>query len=51
MSNEEIIEYWKQGYTVEQIVNKSEIVKRCKDENVTLMIRKRVEKVILEYQS
>lgn len=51
MSKEEIINYWKQGYTVEQIVNKSRLVKDIKDEEVTLRIRERVEKVILEYQS
>ncbi len=51
MTDLEIINFWKQGYSVEQITNKSEIVQRCKDEGVTRMVMNRVENVILKYQS
>lgn len=52
MTEQEIIEYWKQGYTVDQIVNKNPIVKNTKrDENVVRLIQSKVEKVILKYQS
>lgn len=52
MSKEEIIRYWKQGYTVEQIVNMHPIVKNTKrNENVVKLVQHKVEKTILEYQN
>lgn len=52
MSKEEIIRYWKQGYTVEQIVNMNPIVKSTKrNENVVKLVQHKVEKTILEYQN
>lgn len=51
MSDEEIIAYWRQGYSVEQITNKSVMVQKCKNENVTRMVMNKIEKVILKYQN
>lgn len=51
MKDSEIIDYWKQGYSIDQITNKSKIVQRCKNKNVTKMEKIRVEYVILKYQS
>lgn len=52
MSKEEIIRYWKQGYSVEQIVNMNEVVKVTKeDENVVKIIQNKVERTILEFQT
>lgn len=51
MSEEEILAYWKQGYTVKQIASKSVIVQKCKNKEVTHMVVNRIEKIILKYQS
>lgn len=51
MKKEDIIELWKQGYSVEQITNKSLVVRKSKDEKVKKIIMHRVESIILEYQS
>lgn len=51
MTNKEIIELWKQGYSVKQITNKSKIVQRCKNEIVTNAFMYMTEYVILKYQS
>ncbi len=52
MSEEDIISYWKQGYTVRQIVNMNPIVIKTKNnEDVVKLIQNKVEKTILNYQS
>lgn len=51
MDEETIIKYWKQGYSVKQIVDMSEVVKKTKDENVKNIVMNRVERVILKYQT
>lgn len=52
MSNKEILKLWKQGYSVDQITDMSEIVKNTKkDEKVRNLIKNRVELVILKYQT
>lgn len=52
MTKERIIELWRQGYNVEQIVNMNEIVQTTKkDENVVKYVKNKVEKTILEYQN
>ncbi len=51
MTNEEILKLWKQGYTVEQIVSKSEVAKKHKkNEEVLYWIRHRIENVIFDYE-
>lgn len=51
MSEKEIIDLWKQGYSVEQITNKSMTVKKGKDKKATYEIMHRIEKIIFKYQT
>lgn len=52
MPDEEILKLWKQGYSVDQITDMSEIVKKTKkEEKVRNMIKNRIECVILKYQT
>lgn len=52
MNEQEIIELWKQGYSVEQIVSMNKLVQKTrKNEQVVKLIQNKVEKTILEYQS
>ena len=46
MTDKEIIAYWKEGYTVEQIIAKNPISKKLKDD---FIVRYRVERVILNF--
>lgn len=52
MSDEDIISFWRQGYSIDQITNMSVMVQRTKkDEDARKFVKNRVERVILKYQS
>lgn len=55
MTDEEIINYWKQGYSVEQITNMSTMVQKNKgtvgEDDAKKYVKNLVEKAILKYQS
>lgn len=55
MSEEDIINYWKQGYSIDQITNKSTMVQKNKgtdgEEEAKYYVKRIVEETILKYQS
>lgn len=56
MSKEEVIKKWRLGYSIDQIVDMSVIVEKTKKdkearEKVRRLIKNRIEKIIIEYQS
>lgn len=55
MSEEEIILYWMQGYSIEQITNRSTMVQKSKgtvgEDDAKKYVKNLVENTILKYQS
>ncbi len=55
MSEEDIILYWMQGYSIEQITNRSTMVKKSKgtvgEDDAKKYVKNLVENTILKYQS
>ncbi len=55
MREEDIINYWKQGYSVDQITNMSTMVQKSKgtdgEEDAKHYVKNLVEQTILKYQS
>lgn len=55
MSEEDIISYWKQGYSIEQITNTSTMVQKNKgkegEAQARYYVKNLVENTILKYQS
>ncbi len=56
MSKDEVINFWRQGYSIDQITDMSVIIKKTKkdkkaSEKARKLIKNRIENIILEYQS
>lgn len=55
MNEEDIINYWKQGYSVDQITEKSVLVEKNKgkdgEKDAKYYVKRMVEETILKYQS